>query len=106
MSPTDTAKVEHACREIAEAGDTVTFAQVAGRVGVSRTTLYRRTELKAIIEEHRVRGREAHTLAGLATQIEHLRHSLEAVAANVRRHEETLRRLKPKPESIKKASES
>ena len=49
--------------------------------------------LRAVIEEHRALGRDATTLSGLAVQIDQLRHSLEAVAAKVRRHEEQLRRL-------------
>jgi hypothetical protein len=87
------ARVEAACAELAAAGQPVTFGQVAARTGISRTTLYRRTDLRAIIDEHRARGRDATTLTGLAVQIDQLRRSLEAVAANVRRHEEQLRRL-------------
>jgi Family of unknown function (DUF6262) len=87
------ARVEATCAELAAAGQPVTFAQVAARTGISRTTLYRRTDLRAVIDEHRARGRDATTLTGLAVQIDQLRRSLEAVAANVRRHEEQLRRL-------------
>ena len=57
-----------------------------------RATLYRNPELRAIIEEHRHPEREAHTLTGLATQIDHLRTTVEALAAKVRSHEEELRR--------------
>ena len=87
------ARVEAACAELAAAGQPVTFNQVAVLAGVSRTTLYRRADLRAVIDEHRARGRDATTLTGLTIQIDQLRHSLEAVAANVRRHEEQLRRL-------------
>jgi AcrR family transcriptional regulator len=87
------ARVEAACAELAAAGQPVTFAQVAARAGISRTTLYRRADLRAVIEEHRARGQDATTLTGLTVQIDQLRRSLEAVAANVRRHEEQLRRL-------------
>ena len=87
------ARVEAACAELTDAGETVTFTAVAARAGVGRATLYRRPELRALVEEHRTRAREAHTLSGLAAEIRHLRTSLEAVADNVRRHEETLRRL-------------
>ena len=87
------ARVEAACAELAAAGQPVTFGQVAARAGISRTTLYRRADLRAVIDEHRARGRDATTLTGLTVQIDQLRRSLEAVAARVRRHEEQLRRL-------------
>jgi len=86
-------RVEAACAGLAAAGQPVTFNEVAARAQISRTTLYRRADLRAIIEEHRAHGRDATTLTGLAVQIDQLRHSLEAVAAKVRRHEETIRRL-------------
>ena len=87
------ARIEAACAELAAAGQPVTFREVAARARISRTTLYRRADLRAVIEEHRTQGQDASTLTGLAVQIDQLRRSLEAVAANVRRHEETIRRL-------------
>jgi AcrR family transcriptional regulator len=87
------ARVEAACAELAAAGQPVTFREVAARARISRTTLYRRADLRAVVEDQRVRGRDATTLSGLAVQIDQLRRSLEAVAANVRRHEETIRHL-------------
>ena len=86
-------RTEAACAELAAAGQPVTFGQVAARAQISRTTLYRRADLRAVIEEHRAQGHDASTLTGLAVQIDQLRRSLEAVAAKVRRHEETIRRL-------------
>jgi hypothetical protein len=87
------ARVEAACAELAAAGQPVTFAKAAARARISRTTLYRRADLRAVVEDHRARGHDATTLSGLTVQIDQLRRSLEAVAANVRRHEETIRRL-------------
>jgi len=87
------ARVEAACAELATAGQPVTFAEVAARARISRTTFYRRADQRAIIEEHRARGSDASTLSGSAVQIDRLRCSLEAVAAKVRRHEETIRSL-------------
>jgi hypothetical protein len=87
------ARVETACAELAAAGQPVAFGQVAARTGISRTTLYRRPDLRAVIEDHRARGQDATTLTGLTVQIDQLRRSVEAVAANVRRHEEQLRHL-------------
>ena len=94
------ARVEAACAELAAAGQPVTFAEVAARAQISRTTLYRRADLRAVVEEHRTRGQDASTLTGLTIQIDQLR-NLEALAAKVRRHEETIRRLeraRSKPE--------
>jgi hypothetical protein len=89
----DLARVEAACAALATAGKPVTFPGVAARAGISRTTLYRRADLRALIDEHRARGQDASMLTGLAVQIDQLRHGLEAVAYKVRRHEEQLRRL-------------
>jgi Family of unknown function (DUF6262) len=87
------ARVEAACAELAAAGQPVIFKEIAARTQISRTTLYRRADLRAVVDEHRARGHDATTLSGLAVQIDQLRRSLEAVAAKVRRHEETIRRL-------------
>jgi len=87
------ARVEVACAELAAAGRPITFASVASLAGTSRTTLYRRADLRAVVEEHRIRGRDASTLSGLTVQLDQLRHGLEAVAARVRHHEEAIRRL-------------
>jgi Family of unknown function (DUF6262) len=95
MTPEDRRQhVEDACAAIILSGQPVTFDEVADRTGLGRATLYRNSDLRTIVEEHRARGREAHTLTGLATEIAHLRTALEAVAATVRRHEEELRRLR------------
>jgi AcrR family transcriptional regulator len=91
-------RVEDACADLLATGQPVTFDEVASRVGLGRATLYRNPELRAVVEEHRTRGREAHTLTGLSTEIEHLRIALDALAAKVRRHEEQLRRLRHHPD--------
>ena len=87
-------RVEHACRHLLTTGATITFDAVAAHTGIARATLYRRPELRAIVEEHRQEGRDALTLTGLQVQIDQLRTALEAVAAKTRRHEEELRKLK------------
>jgi hypothetical protein len=86
-------RVERACAQLTAEGTPITAEAVAALAGIGRATLYRRPELRALIEEHRQQTREALTLTGLAVQIDQLRSSLEAVAGNVRRHEEQLRRL-------------
>ena len=87
-------RVEHACQDLLTTGAAITFDAVAAHAGIGRATLYRRPELRAIIEQHRREGREALTLTGLQVQIDQLRLALEAVAAKARRHEEELRHLK------------
>jgi uncharacterized protein DUF6262 len=86
-------RVEHACTDLLETGEQITFTAVAAKTGLARTTLYRNQRLRAVIDEHRTRQAEARTLSGLTTEIAHLRTALEAVAATVRRHEEQLRKL-------------
>ena len=68
------------------------MAEAAARSGIARSTLYRRPELRAVIEEHRQRHREPLTLTGITVQIDQLRAGIEALAAKVRRLEEQLRR--------------
>lgn len=97
----DVLRVEAACMQLLEQGQPVTFGDVAILAQTSRTTLYRRPDLRVLVEEHRSRGREANTLSGLAIQVDQLRNGLEAVAANVRRHEEALRRLQPRGKKAK-----
>jgi uncharacterized protein DUF6262 len=86
--------VEDTCTALLATGQPITFDEVATRTGLGRATLYRNPDLRAVIEEHRTRGREAHTLSGLATEIEHLRIALDALATKVRHHEEELRQLR------------
>jgi len=93
MSEPSLVRVERACAQLLQAGQQVTFIAVADLAGVGRATLYRDPQLRAVIDEHRARQADARTLTGLAHEIAHLRTALEAVAYNVRRHEEQLRRL-------------
>ena len=94
MTDEPTIRVEHACRHLLTTGTPITIDAVAAHACIGRATLYRRPELRAIIEQHRREGLDALTLTGLQVQIDQLRAALEAVAAKARRHEEELRRLK------------
>jgi hypothetical protein len=85
--------VEATCIGLAAAGERVTFKEIAARCQTSRNTLYRRADLRALVEDYRARGGGATALSGLTVQVDQLRHGLEAVAAKVRRHEEAIRRL-------------
>lgn len=86
--------VEDICAKMVLKKEPVTFDGVAARSGLGRATLYRNTDLRNLIEEHRTRGREANTITGLTTEIHHLRTALEELGAKVRRHEEELRHLR------------
>ena len=59
-------RVEDTCAELILTGQPATFDVVAGRAKLGRATLYRNSELRALVDEHR--GREAHTLSGLASE--------------------------------------
>ena len=89
-------RVERACVQLARAREPITFVAVAAKVGLGRATLYRDPTLRALVNEHRSRGREANTLGGLAHEVAELRTSVEAIATRVRRQDEALRRLAPK----------
>ncbi len=86
--------VEDACTQLLLDGQPITFDAVAAQVGLGRATLYRNPDLRAVIEEHRTRGREANTLTGLTLEIAHLRTALTELSGKVRRHEEELRKLR------------
>lgn len=87
------ALIETTCRELTAAGLPVTFTAIAEQTGISRTTLYRDPELRAVIEEHRHRSHDPRTLASLTNEIGHLRTALQALGDRVRHQEERLRRL-------------
>jgi hypothetical protein len=78
---------------LAARGQQVTFVTIAQRTGIPRVTLYRNPALRAVIEEHRARERDATTLIGLAAQLAAQPLTLQALADKIRRHEELLRRL-------------
>lgn len=97
MSENTLIRVERICAELASTGQPITFTAVAERAQVGRATLYRNTQLRAVVDEHRTRQTEARTLTGLATEVAHLRTVVEELAGSVTRHEEQLRRLRRTP---------
>lgn len=92
-SPETISKIEAACQELIDDGKTVTFVEVVRRTGVTRNSLYRNKELRAIVEEYRHLSRNSHTFSGLSAEVSHLRTAVEVLADNVRRHEEQIRHL-------------
>jgi Family of unknown function (DUF6262) len=93
MTPTNISLIETICRELAANGTPITFTTIADRARLSRTTLYRDPQLRAVIEEHKHRSHDPRTLASLTTEIGHLRTAVSALADRVRHQEERLRRL-------------
>ena len=92
-SPQLQARVEDVCAQLLADSQPVTFTAVAARAGISRTSLYRDENLRAVIEDHRHRSHDPRSLSGLVAEIGHLRTAVEAIAERVRSHEEQLRRL-------------
>lgn len=85
--------VEAACTELATNDQPITFTAIANHTDISRTTLYRNPDLRAVIDEHRHHTTDPRTLTGLTTEITHLRTGLEALGHQIRQQEERLRRL-------------
>jgi hypothetical protein len=83
------ARTEVAVADLQAVGEPVTFTAVAAATGISRATLYRHPDLRAVVDGHRTRP----TASALAVELRQLRIALEAVAAKTRRQEERLRRL-------------
>lgn len=85
--------VERACADLLRNGQAVTFTAVAALTGLGRTTLYRDTLLRSVIEENRHRAAASGTLTALTDEIATLHAALDTLATSVRRHEEQLRKL-------------
>jgi hypothetical protein len=85
--------IETICQRLTNDGRPITFPAVATAAEVSRTTLYRNPELRAVIEEHRHRSHDPRTLSSVTAVIDHIRTALNAIADRVRHQEERLRRL-------------
>lgn len=85
-------QIERACADLARDSQPVTFAAVAERTGVARSTLYRNQTLRAIIEQHR-RAAPDEPITAITEELATLRATVSALADTVRRHETQLRRL-------------
>ena len=92
-APETLARIERACADLIRDAEAVSFTNVAARARISRTTLYRDENLRAVVEEHRHRSHDPRSLSGVVAEVGHLRTAVEALAQRVRRYEEELRRL-------------
>ena len=54
---TNVEAVEAACARLTNHGQAITFTAVADHTAISRTTLYRNPQLRAVVEEHRSHNR-------------------------------------------------
>lgn len=86
-------RVEQACISLADSHQPVTFTAVADAANVSRATLYRNPELRALVEHHRQAAAPTSTLDRLDEDVATLRIAVEELAKQVRRHDEQIRRL-------------
>jgi hypothetical protein len=87
-------RVERACADLRHQQHAVTFTAIAAATGISRTTLYRNPDLRAVIDQHRHTSSDA--LTSITDEVATLRAAVDTLATRVRRHEEQIRRLTPR----------
>ena len=85
-------EVERACADLTREGLPVTFAAVATRTGTARSTLYRNTALRAVVEHHQ--HAPDGPLTPITDEIATLRTAVHTLAEQVRRHDQQLRSLR------------
>lgn len=85
-------RVERACADLARDGLPVTFAAVATRTGMARSTLYRNQALRSLVEHHS-RTEADGTITALTDEIATLRTAVETLAEKVRSHDTQIRHL-------------
>ena len=64
---------------------------IAAATGLSRSTIYRSTELRSIVEHHK---HPETPMASLTDELATLRTAVNSLAEQVRRHDEQLRRMR------------
>ena len=85
-------QVERACIDLARDGHPITIAAVADRAGISRSTIYRNTDLRTIIE-HQQRTAPDGSIIAITDELATLRQTVQTLANTVRQHDAQLRRL-------------
>ena len=95
MNPHDrTTRVERACTDLARDGKPVTFVAIAAVTGLSRSTIYRNTTLRSIVEHHKHAAATEAPMTAITDEIATLRVAVTTLAERVRTHDEQLRRLR------------
>ncbi|MGK0722710.1 DUF6262 family protein [Leucobacter sp. W1478] len=85
-------QIERACIDLARDGHPITVTAVADRAGISRSTIYRNTELRTIIE-HQQRTAPDGSIIAITDELATLRQTVQTLADTVRQHDTQLRRL-------------
>ena len=85
-------QIERACTDLARDGRTITVVAVAEHAGISRSTIYRNPDFRAIMEHHR-QGAPDGTVTAITDELATLRATVQALADTVRQHDTQLRRL-------------
>lgn len=85
-------QIERACIDLARDGHPITVTAVADRAGISRSTIYRNTELRTIIE-HQQRTAPDDSIIAITDELATLRQTVQTLADTVRQHDTQLRRL-------------
>lgn len=85
-------QIERACTDLARDDKPITFAAVAARTGMARSTLYRNPTLRAVIEHHR-RTESDGTITAITDELATLRTAVQTLADTVRNHDAQIRRL-------------
>ena len=92
MTNTTLNQIERACADLARNGRPITIAAVAEHVGISRSTIYRNAELRAVIEHHR-EAAPGGSITAITDELATLCEAVQALADTVRHHDAKLRRL-------------
>lgn len=91
-STTTLNQIERACAELARNGHPITIAAVAERAGISRSTIYRNPELRAVIDHHREATSDG-SITAITDELATLRQAVQTLADTVRRHDAQIRNL-------------
>ncbi|GFZ92044.1 MULTISPECIES: DUF6262 family protein [Nesterenkonia] len=95
MNPHDRINIiERACTDLSRNGQPITFVAIAAATGLSRSTIYRNTALRGIVEEHKHAEATDTPMTAISDEIATLRAAVTTLAERVRSHEDQLRRLR------------
>ncbi len=83
-------RIERVCADLARDGHRITVAAVATHAGIARSTIYRNTELRAIIEHHRSAAPDG-TITAITDELATLRAAVQTLADTVRDHDAKIR---------------